>query len=294
MLDNVHYFGHNPGAPRSGTLLRPDRRAAAAVRAQRAGACSARAARGPVDAHSARDLPGSGQARPTTPPTATRCWAAVGPPAHGELLRAHASDRAPLPGAARRRRAPSRITITCWRPPRAAGGAARTIGRGIPFGRQPGRQSQRLPRARGRWRQLHDALRAGGRQDLRPAAGGRATAARARGADAGPIRRRSPAKSLRECELVVNVFDGGPKTKVTYEIGGRSPARVPMQRTAMADPYIAQNYSRAPRRCRSRGCGPCRPRTCGRRRSARTSGRARIVSRCARSTSTGARSWPTW
>ena len=51
-------------------------------------------------------------------------------------------------------------------------------------------------------------------------------------------------QDLRECELVVNVFDGGPKTKVTYEVGGRSPARIPMQRTAAADPFVAELFSR--------------------------------------------------
>ncbi len=34
---------------------------------------------------------------------------------------------------------------------------------------------------------------------------------------------------------VVNVFDGGPKTRVTCEIEGRSAARIVMQRTAAAD-----------------------------------------------------------
>ena len=57
----------------------------------------------------------------------------------------------------------------------------------------------------------------------------------------GPI----PADELGACTLVVNVFDGGPRTSVAYEIAGRQPARVPMQRTAMRDPYIAQLFARS-------------------------------------------------
>ena len=44
---------------------------------------------------------------------------------------------------------------------------------------------------------------------------------------------------------MVNVFDGGPRTSVAYEIAGRRPARVPMRRTAMCDPYIAQLFARS-------------------------------------------------
>ena len=47
------------------------------------------------------------------------------------------------------------------------------------------------------------------------------------------------------CRLVVNVFDGGPRTSVSYEIAGARPAAVPMQRTAMCDPYIAQLFARS-------------------------------------------------
>jgi C terminal of Calcineurin-like phosphoesterase/Calcineurin-like phosphoesterase len=49
---------------------------------------------------------------------------------------------------------------------------------------------------------------------------------------------------LAACELVVNVFDGGPRTRVSYAIGGR-PARVPMQRQAICDPFVAQLFARS-------------------------------------------------
>lgn len=48
-----------------------------------------------------------------------------------------------------------------------------------------------------------------------------------------------PAAALGDCRLIVNVFDGGPKTEVTCEIQGRSAARIVMQRTAMPDPFFA-------------------------------------------------------
>ena len=74
MLDNVHYFGHNPGAPRSGTLCRPDRRAAAAVRAQCASACAARASRGRCRCIFRSRPTRTPRVRRTTPPIATRCY----------------------------------------------------------------------------------------------------------------------------------------------------------------------------------------------------------------------------
>jgi C terminal of Calcineurin-like phosphoesterase len=53
------------------------------------------------------------------------------------------------------------------------------------------------------------------------------------------------AHELGACALVVNVFDGGPRTQVSYEIAGRRPICVPMQRTAMRDPYVAQLFARS-------------------------------------------------
>lgn len=42
--------------------------------------------------------------------------------------------------------------------------------------------------------------------------------------------------------LIANVFDGGPRTKVSYEIEGVTPAPVPMQRQSMCDPFIVDMY----------------------------------------------------
>ena len=46
----------------------------------------------------------------------------------------------------------------------------------------------------------------------------------------------------RSSELVVNVFDGGPKTRVAAEIGGRP--LVAMQRAGVADPFIVDMFAR--------------------------------------------------
>jgi hypothetical protein len=48
-----------------------------------------------------------------------------------------------------------------------------------------------------------------------------------------------PASALGDCRLIVNVFDGGPRTRVTCEIEGRSAARIVMQRTTAPDPFFA-------------------------------------------------------
>ncbi len=42
--------------------------------------------------------------------------------------------------------------------------------------------------------------------------------------------------------LVANVFDGGPKTKVTMRVGGREP--VEMKLTPMPDPFVEDLYAR--------------------------------------------------
>jgi C terminal of Calcineurin-like phosphoesterase len=57
----------------------------------------------------------------------------------------------------------------------------------------------------------------------------------------GPV----AASELAACALVVNVFDGGPRTSVTYEVAGQRATRVPMRRTAMRDPYVAQLFARS-------------------------------------------------
>ena len=53
-----------------------------------------------------------------------------------------------------------------------------------------------------------------------------------------------PVSALGDCLLIVNVFDGGPKTEVVCEIEGRSAARIVMQRTAAPDPVFADLCNR--------------------------------------------------
>ena len=50
---------------------------------------------------------------------------------------------------------------------------------------------------------------------------------------------------LAACELVVNVFDGGPASRVTFEISGRNAPPTPLQRRATVDPYIAELFARS-------------------------------------------------
>ena len=38
--------------------------------------------------------------------------------------------------------------------------------------------------------------------------------------------------------LIVNVFDGGPQTQVTYQVAGPGKTEVALQRAEMADPYV--------------------------------------------------------
>jgi hypothetical protein len=51
------------------------------------------------------------------------------------------------------------------------------------------------------------------------------------------------ADEISDCEIVVNVFDGGPRTKVTCQIAGGTPP-MPMARTTMADPFVAELFAR--------------------------------------------------
>lgn len=57
-----------------------------------------------------------------------------------------------------------------------------------------------------------------------------------------------PASGLGRCRVLANVFDGGPRTTVTCETGGRTGA-IPMERVSMPDPLVAALYARnAPRK----------------------------------------------
>jgi hypothetical protein len=48
---------------------------------------------------------------------------------------------------------------------------------------------------------------------------------------------------IRDCEIIANVFDGGPRTKVTCEVAGETPP-MPMARTTMTDPFVADLFGR--------------------------------------------------
>jgi calcineurin-like phosphoesterase family protein len=48
---------------------------------------------------------------------------------------------------------------------------------------------------------------------------------------------------LGQCELVVNVFDGGPRTRVAYGIAGRGQDAIPMRRAAACDPFIVELFA---------------------------------------------------
>ena len=51
---------------------------------------------------------------------------------------------------------------------------------------------------------------------------------------------------INACNLIVNVFDGGPRTRVAYEIAGRA-SLIQMKRMTMPDPVVAKLFARAPR-----------------------------------------------
>jgi hypothetical protein len=51
-----------------------------------------------------------------------------------------------------------------------------------------------------------------------------------------------PQARVSATDLIVNVFDGGPRTSVEYRIGGRAP--VPMQRVRRPDPFVEEVFAR--------------------------------------------------
>ena len=71
----------------------------------------------------------------------------------------------------------------------------------------------------------------------------RATEASVRRSDT-PASSPIPSDQLEACEIVANVFDGGPRTTVTCEIKGTSARLIPMQRVAARDPFVGELLSR--------------------------------------------------
>jgi hypothetical protein len=75
-----------------------------------------------------------------------------------------------------------------------------------------------------------------------PAAGKPATQLRASLETAGSALLARADRALSE--LVVNVFDGGPITRVSYSITGVTTQPLPMQRIASPDPYVVRLFAR--------------------------------------------------
>jgi hypothetical protein len=55
---------------------------------------------------------------------------------------------------------------------------------------------------------------------------------------------RVAALTQGDCRLFVNVFDGGPRTQVTCEIGSDGSRRISLQRAPAVDPFIADLFER--------------------------------------------------
>ncbi|KAB2920310.1 MAG: Cna protein B-type domain containing protein [Hyphomicrobiaceae bacterium] len=52
-----------------------------------------------------------------------------------------------------------------------------------------------------------------------------------------------PADAIEACEVVANIFDGGPRTRVAFEIADVTMQRVWMQRAASVDPFIVDVFA---------------------------------------------------
>ncbi|MDJ0865196.1 MAG: calcineurin-like phosphoesterase family protein [Myxococcota bacterium] len=53
---------------------------------------------------------------------------------------------------------------------------------------------------------------------------------------------RFPVDAVPAAQVVVNLFDGGPRSRVSFEVGGRPP--VEMQRVSYPDPWVHELYGR--------------------------------------------------
>jgi hypothetical protein len=68
-------------------------------------------------------------------------------------------------------------------------------------------------------------------------------AAKAHAQGAGKLGLSVPAQALGQCHVLANVFDGGPRTRVTCEIIGHGP-QMPMHAASMPDPLIVELFAR--------------------------------------------------
>ena len=226
VLDNVRVSGRRP-------LSRRVRPAAAPVRPQCVRPRAARAPRRALHAHPAAVAisipanPGRYHRRLAGP--AARV---VRPSAYGELCRPPACHRASLPRCSRWHLSPGHphhhhvLTAACgswWSGPRRPSRH--------PLRRQLGRHSERLPRAVRGGQPLYNPLRprrhqgpgATARADRRSAPWRRATRLQDdRIADRLGL--SVPHASVAASRVIVNVFDGGPRTRVTLEVLGSAAA----------------------------------------------------------------------
>ena len=245
MLDNVHYFGHNPGSPNSGRYcgliggqqLQFVRNVLANVPADQLVVLSMHI---PLVT-----LPGY-RAAPATTPSDRRALLEMlsSRPPRRQLLRAHASDRASLSRwRGRFPRAPtssSRPHCSLWWlvgwPEDSRGIPSADSQDGTPNGfhvlsidghHYTTRFVPAVGKGAGQLRAMVDGPRA---QQARASAYASGTAL-------------APSE-LDASTLVVNVFDGGPATRVTYEIADRAGPPMPLQHTPMRDPYIDGLFAR--------------------------------------------------
>jgi len=55
-----------------------------------------------------------------------------------------------------------------------------------------------------------------------------------------------PLADVSKCELVVNVFDGGPATRVSYQIAAVGGQAIHMHKAAVSDPFVARLFAEKP------------------------------------------------
>ena len=289
LLDNVHYFGHNPGTPDSGRYcgrigeqqLQFVRNVLAHVPPEQLVVLSMHIPLATIRTRQRRR-----QHRRSPRPSG----AALFPPAHGQLLRhMHLTEHHYL-GAAdgfRGAKPHHHHVLTA-----ASGGwwGGPKDSRGIPSAdSQDGTPNG-----------FHVLAVEGSActTSFVPAAG--KSRAQLRAVVDGPHRRDAQAKPhghgagatayahLSQCELIVNVFDGGPAdARDVRDVSRRRRAHCDAARSRPATP-LSLGYFRSMRRCRSRGCGRCLRHTYGKRRSPRGCGPARIALRSRQQTNTAA------
>ena len=224
----------------------------AGIRAQSAGARAARSTRRPFHAYSARRARGSARSCRHDASTGSNCCGCCPGVPHLEFRRPHAHDRAPLSRRGAWLLRPWAhhhhvLTAACgswWsgpfdqlRPPIADSRdgtpkgfhilsvdgnsyTTRFVGTGSPDG--------------SRLRVMIEASGAATPRASTDSSGSSGSAAWS----------MCSAADVARASLVVNVFDGGPRTKVSYEIKAVTTSPVAMQRNSACDPFIVETFRR--------------------------------------------------